>query len=56
MNKTEQLEVVELPEAIEDFSPDVKKLECIGRIRDELLKDIQFWYGRMATRPGIVSF
>ncbi|ARD20698.1 hypothetical protein [Shewanella japonica] len=38
------------------YTPDSDKLIPIGRIRDELLKDIQAWYGRMATRPGIVSF
>lgn len=37
------------------FSPDVSKLEHIGRVRNELLQEIQFWYGRMASRPGIVS-
>lgn len=38
------------------YSPDLESLKSMGRIRDELLKEIQAWYGRMATRPGIVRF
>lgn len=35
--------------------PDVKKLAPVGRIREQLLQEFISWYGRMATRPGIVS-
>lgn len=38
-----------------EFPPDVRKLTPVGRIREQLLQEFIAWYGRMATRPGIVS-
>ena len=37
------------------YVPEVKKLERVGRIREQMLQEFIAWFGRMATRPGIVS-
>lgn len=37
------------------YTPDVTKLDSIGRIREQLLQEFLAWFGGMATRPGIVS-
>ena len=37
------------------YTPDVTKLNSIGRIREQLLQEFIAWFGGMATRPGIVS-
>jgi hypothetical protein len=55
LSDANEYQSIRTAEPVDPFLTDVSKLECVGRIRDELLKDIQSWYGRMATRPGIVS-
>ncbi|ROU01353.1 hypothetical protein EB809_04435 [Marinobacter sp. R17] len=58
--------VVSIPDQAEYFSsrdreqcppfvPMVSKLELVGRVREQMLQEFISWYGRMATRPGIVS-
>lgn len=32
-----------------------KRFTCLGRLREQILHDIVNWYGRMATRPGVVT-
>lgn len=51
-----------IPETVleEATQADSKKLSLealtsVGRLREQCLRDIIFWYGAMATRPGIVS-
>lgn len=36
------------------FTPDVRKLDLVGRIREQLLQEISTWFGSWASRPGIV--